>query len=66
MDDNALQLIVDSLREIRPHMKSYRYMQLVYTFCVRLEDSGIYMPAVDKFETDCFIVCLPDNNLIGE
>jgi len=60
MDANALQLIVDSLREARPHMKSYRYMQLVFAFCVRMEDAGIHISAVDKFETDCFVVCLPD------
>lgn len=58
MNANTLQLIVDSLREIRPHMESYSYMQLVCTFCVRMEDAGIHISAVDKFETDCFAVCV--------
>ena len=66
MDANALQLIVDSLREIRPHMKSYRYMQLVCTFCVRMEDAGMGMTELELFEKDCFKICLPDKNVTGE
>jgi hypothetical protein len=66
MDASALKLIVDSLRDIRPHMESHRYMQLVCTFCVNMEDAGIYMPAVEWFEKDCFKICLPDKNVTGE